>query len=370
MRGADFVVLVGVFGVAACGCQARGPSGDRSMSEPASPSVPSAPTARAAVAVERELQASRLSLPPRSRHLPGLAFGAGVLGRLREHDLQVLDDQTLEEVATVPLQQPRAVLGMADGALVALGGDGLVRWVQGERPVVSPRPVLFPGAELYPDARRGDVLWILEPDSAPPKLSSYLLGATSSFGVRVPEQVIELRGPRGGTFGVTREGVWLYVTLGEVERFAPSGPRLTSLRADGDVPSFVLPARRVDQSYWLDDKGGMIRALVSPSFRALRRVSARGAPYVADVGDEGRLLALVSVNGPGPRFELSLFDAELSERGRAVLPAESPTGQSDWVRVVTRNQELAASPRAARVAVGGPDRLTIFDGSGNVVLSK
>jgi hypothetical protein len=372
MRGAAFGVLACTLGVAVCSCRSTSTSHRTDDVRPvASSDLATAPSASALTALQLELQTKRLALPPRRRHLPRLAFGAGAVGRLRDDALQVLDDRTLEELATVPLEQPSALVAMADGALVAVGSGAVVRWERGKR--VGPplaRLMLLPGAEIYPDARQGDLLWVLEPDATPPLLRRYRLGETFHSGIMLAEQTIELAGPRGGTFGVTREGVWLYVTPGRAERFAPSGLGLPGLRlADAAVPSWSLPARRVDQSLWLDEAGTLTRALVSPVFKSLARVSVPGATYAADVGDEGRLVALVVVAGAGPRFELALLDGELRARGRATLPAESPTGGTDWVAVVTRNQELAVAPRGSRVAVGGPDRLAIYDELGKLTLS-
>lgn len=372
MRASASVVFVCTFGVAAWGC--RNEPSPRPHAEaapaPASGTATASPSASAIVAARQDLQKT-LALPPRRAHLPRLAFGAKAVGRLRDQDVQVLDDATLVELALIPLEEPRALLAMADGALVALGGGGLVRWERDKRSVPSSaRLMLLPGAEVYPDARQADLLWVLEPESVPPTLRSYRLGTSSLSGVLIPEQTIELAGPRGGTFGVTREGVWLYVTAGRAERFAPSGAKLPGLHwRDSAVPSWSLPARRLDQSLWLDEAGTVTRALTSPVFKKLSSARHRGATYAADVGDEGKLLALVAVTGVGPQLELALFDAELNERGRAPLTTASPTGGNDWVSVVTRNVELAVAPRAPRVAVGGPDRLTIYDGVGQVVLS-
>jgi hypothetical protein len=93
------------------------------------------------------------------------------------------------------------------------------------------------------------------------------------------------------------------------------------------------------------------------------------APFAAAVADEGRLLAIIAVVGEGPTFELRLFDEALSEQGRALLPAEPPTGRDDWVQVVTRNLHLSAAPRERLLAVGGPDRVLIFDARAKQVLS-
>jgi hypothetical protein len=75
------------------------------------------------------------------------------------------------------------------------------------------------------------------------------------------------------------------------------------------------------------------------------------------------------VTGEGPRFELQLLDGELSQLGRVVLPAEAPTGTDDWVKVVTANQRVAVAPREPRVAVGGPERVTIYDARATPIFS-
>ncbi|RYZ04111.1 MAG: hypothetical protein EOO73_24815 [Myxococcales bacterium] len=373
MRGSVIGVLACAWGVASASCRSTTPSPAQREEPPApSASAPSPSPSRAAIAaLERELQTTRLAIPARRRHLPRLAFGAGALARLRDHDVQVLDDQSLAELATLPLEQPRAVVSMADGAVVAVGGGGFARWERG-KPAAPPgaRIVLLPGAELYPDAREPDLLWVLEPDGEPPTLYGYRLGASSVSGLLAPERVVQLRSPRGGTFGVTREGVWLYLTPRRIERLAPSGLELPAIsQVTASTPGWALPARRVDQSLWVDEAGTLTRALVSPVFKSLGTARSVGAAYAADVGDEGRLLAVISVTGAGPRFELALFDGELRERGRSLLAGDAPNGESEWVRLVTRNRELAVAPRSARVAVGGPDRLTIFDGEASVVLS-
>jgi hypothetical protein len=131
----------------------------------------------------------------------------------------------------------------------------------------------------------------------------------------------------------------------------------------------MLPARRLDQSVWLDEAGQASRVLVSPSYKRLASVQLTGRAVDADVGDEGRLLAVLAVTGPGPRFELLLLDQGLAPLGRALLPSDAPTGADDWVRVVTENQSVAVAPRQAWVAVGGPQRLQIFDAHARAVFS-
>jgi hypothetical protein len=131
----------------------------------------------------------------------------------------------------------------------------------------------------------------------------------------------------------------------------------------------LLPSLRVDHGLWLTEAGELSRAQISPSFRRLEKTTLPGRVFAADVGDRGRLNAIIVVTGDGPRFELLLLDAALRPLARVPLPGEAPTGADDWVQVVSANQQLVASPRAPRVAVGGPSRATIFDASGKVILS-
>jgi hypothetical protein len=248
----------------------------------------------------------------------------------------------------------------------------VLRWELGKRNgALLPKPVLLPGAELFADAQLLDRFWVFEPQGTPPALSSYrLTTGAKDVSLLLPEQVIELASPRSGVFGATREGVWLYLTPGRAERFGPGGTKLAPLALGRTgLPTWALPARRLDQSLWLDAAGPLTRVLVSPTFKVLATQQLVGAAYSAAAGDEGQLLAVVEVTGEGPRFELELFDAQLARLARVVLPGEAPTGNEDWVRVVTQNQEVTVASRRPRVAVGGPDRFRIFDGAGHVIFS-
>jgi hypothetical protein len=330
------------------------------------------PSSSAARIVEKELQSRKLAVPARREHAPQLAFGNGVFGQLTDDALRIFDLRDFELLLSAPLEGPRALLVLANGALLAVGSRQLLRWEPGKtQPLVLPRPVLLPGAELYADAQAADLIWVFDPGSAgsPPTLSSFRLVA-SEDSVLLPEQTVELGSARGGSFGVTREGVWLYVTPGHGERFSPGGLRLPGLASSGIAPqAWVLQARRLDQSLWLDDAGRVSRVLVSPSFKALATTTLAGKAFAADVGDEGRVLAVSVVTGEGPRFELQLFNNELQQLALVVLPSDPPTGTEDWVKVVTENQTLAVAARAPRVAVGGPGRATIFDDRGQRIFS-
>ena len=334
-----------------------------------------APVSSEALAFEKSVQAKKLSLPARRIHSPQLAFGKGVLGQLGADALRVYDAADFRLLASEPLEGPRALLALADGSLLAIGAHHMLRWERDKKHAASlPRPVLLPGSQLYADAQRPDRLWVFDAeggvgDSHRPELLSYLL-KPGPRDLPLPEQSIELRSPRGGVFGVTREGTWLYVTAGLAERFSPGGLRLSGLTLSEPVsPTWLLPARRLDQSLWLDDSGRTSRAMVSPTYKLLTSVQLPGKTLDADVGDEGRLLAALVVTGEGPRFELLLLDPELGQLGRVVLPSDPPTGDDEWVKAVMENQTLAVAGRQPRVAVGGPSRLTIFDGIGRLIFS-
>jgi hypothetical protein len=295
-----------------------------------------------------------------------------VLGQLTDQALLVYDLAGFELVATVPLEQPRILLALADGALLAIGHRRMLRFEPANRRATPlPRPALLLGA-VYADAQLRDRIWVFDGDGSeaalgPPKLSAFRL-VESDKAVQLPEQTIELASPRGGVFGPTREGVWLYLTPKRGERLSPGGLRLPSLTlTDAALPVWVLPAPRLDQTLWLEESGALSRALVVPPFKRLLgpRGKLSGSPYSAAVADNGRLVAVSVVTGPGPRFELELFDPELRPVASVVLPSDSPTGADDWLKVVTANQALVASATKPMVAVGGPSRLLIFGAKGN-----
>jgi hypothetical protein len=134
---------------------------------------------------------------------------------------------------------------------------------------------------------------------------------------------------------------------------------------EAEPPTRVLPARRLDQAIFVEETGELSRALVVPPFKRLGKPARFAAnPYSVAVADEGRLIAATVVTGPGPRFELELLDDELRSLARVQLPSEPPTGDDDWLRVVTANQFVAASASRPLVAVGGPSRVALFNARG------
>jgi hypothetical protein len=327
-----------------------------------------APVNSAVVAFEKALQATKLSPPPRRTHAPQIAFGRGALGQLTPDSLRVFDESDFRLLATEPLESPRALLALADGSLLAIGARGMLHWERDKkRAKTLPRPVLLPGAHLYADAQRGDRFWVVDVQGesgdsrGPGVLHGYSL-QPSALPVLLPEQSIELTSPRGGVFGQTREGTWLYATAGRGERFSPGGLRLSGLNLGASaLPTWLLPARRLDQSVWLQDSGQVSRVLVSPTYKLLGAEQLPGRAVDADVGDDGQLVAVVVATGEGPRFELLVLDQKLAQLGRRVLPSDEPTGKDDWGKVVTENQSVVVSRLEPRIAVGGPSRLTIFD---------
>jgi hypothetical protein len=340
------------------------------------PRPSAAPVNSAVVAFEKGLQAKKLPPPPRRTRAPRLAFGKGVLGQLTADSLRVFDEVDFRLLATEPLESPRALLALADGSLLAFGARGMLHWEREKKHgKMLPRPVLLPSAHLYADAQRGDRFWVVDVEGkagdslGPGLLHGYRLDP-SGAPLLVPEQSIELTSPRGGVFGPTREGTWLYVTAGRGERLSPGGLRLSGLSlGDRAPPTWLLPARRLDQSLWVDDSGQVSRVLVSPTYKRLGDAQLPGRVVDADVGDDGQLLAVVVVTGEGPRFELLLLDQKLAPRGRVVLPSDEPTGNDDWVKVVTENQSVAVARLGARIAVGGPARLSIWDDEGKQLFS-
>jgi hypothetical protein len=343
------------------------------------PSSAARPVASEVLAIEKALRSRKLSLPALREHAPQLVFGKGTVGQLTKDALRVFDTGDFQLLADVPLESPRAVVALADGALLAIGAKSVVRWERGKRhPTTLPRPMLLPGAQVYADAQQPDALWVFDEQRHSSSAASAAAVATLQLyrllpageTVPLPEQNIELSSTLGGTFGVTREGVWLYVTSGHGERVGPSGTRLSKLSlGNAAAPTWVLPARRLDQSLWVAEDGQVSRVLVSPSYKPLETAQLGAKVLAADVGDEGRLLAAVLVTEAGPRFELALLDQELTPRGRVALPVDEPTTRDDWVKTVTENQQVAVATRAGLVAVGGPGRLMIFDASAKPVFS-
>jgi hypothetical protein len=338
------------------------------MSEAAPPTPRPIPSG--VVAAVKDVQARKLT-PGKLEQPPRVAFARGALGQLDDRGLRVFDDTSLALLGDEPLEGPRAVLALADGSLLAVGSREMLRWQREKRSMARlARPVVMPRAELHADAQQAEMLWVVERGSAslPAVLRRYRLDG-SARGVLLPESTIEAQSPGGGVFGVTREGVWLYLTAGHVARFGPGGARLAPVRSDPHLPAWALPARRLDQSLWIDEAGTVSRTLVSPTFKRLQTAQLAGPVLTADVGDEGRLLAAIVMTGAGPRFELELRDAELQLLARVPLPAEEPDGTDGWIQRVTQNRGLVADPRSGRVAVGGPSWGVVLSAQGERIFS-
>jgi hypothetical protein len=337
---------------------------------------PPRPINSAVLAFERTLQAQKLRPPARRVHEPQLAFGKGAFGQLTRDGFAVYDSGDFRLLTSQALESPRALVALADGSLLAIGARTMLRWERDKkRPTALPRPILLPGTQLYADAQQHDLLWTFDGESrggtdrAPATLRSYRLKPAEAQ-LLLPEQTVDLSSPRAGVFGVSREGVWLYATRGHVERYSPGGLRLPGFDCPNESPpTWIVPARRLDQSLWLEEQGSASRVLLGAGCKRLSSVSLGGALVDVAGGDEGRLLALVLVTGPGPRFELSLLNQDLEPLGRGTLPSDPPTGGDDWVKVVTENQTVVVAPREPRVAVGGPLRVSIFDARGASLFS-
>jgi hypothetical protein len=387
--GVAFVITALWLGPSACQRQAPGleregpraaPPGSQSTPQPAPTRLEAqpelrqpAPIASEARALARDIQASKLQLAPERSREPRITFGDGVVAQLTASELVVRSDTDFEVVLRRPLAGPRLVLPLADSSLLVVGARELLHFEpKNKRVKALARPVLLPGTELLPDAIAADRVWIFDPGGGqsaptPPTLSSVQLDPEAQ-GILLPSQTLELEPGGPGVLGATREGVWIHWAAKTAQRFGPGGARLPGLKLP-ELPKLLwaLPARRLDQCYLFDEQGGVFKAVVSPTFRKLSGIQLQGQPLSADVGDEGRLLAVVVVAGAGPRFELQLFDADLKELARVPLPAEMPTGDEEWVRVVTENQGVSVASRRPLVALGGPARLLILDGHGKQI---
>ena len=335
----------------------------------AAPAIPSAVTA-----FERQLRETKLSLPPRVEHEPRLVFARDVVAQLTRDSLRLRSVKDFGELLREPLEKPRAVLALVDGSVLAFGSHQLLYWQPGWKRCKSlARPSLLPFVHVYADAQRADHYWVFDGDGGrdrgAPVLLSYRLNLEADGegeGVPLPEETFELVSPRGGVLGVSREGVWLYATPGQLERRAPGGLRLTGASLpEQPLPTWLAPAPRLDQAFWVKATGEARRVLLVPDFKPLGgTIALPGKPIALEVGDSGNLLASVLVAPGALHFDLDLRDAELRPLAQVPLPGDDPTLDEDWVAAVTENQRLAVTPGGRYIAVGGPDRLAIFDAAG------
>jgi hypothetical protein len=357
-----FVVLTVLL---AFGCER-----ERTVERPdASPSLaPSGPSpgARVAASVVASVRARELRVGAPPWQLQPLAFGRNLLVRLAADRVEAYSMPAAERLFEVPFEKPRGTVEIAGGSLVVVGAGSSLRIDPGAKEPVRLSGVPFlPGTVLVPDRKDSSGLWLVH--SAARVLARHVLDISGKQSIHA---VVPLADYDGGPITAMRDGALIYRAGTGVRRALPGG-RAHPFSCD-IVPWRLLPGRRVDQAWAIDETGNVELWQVGDRIAVLARHALGAAPF--DVATDGQYLAAVVVEegtGAPRRFRLVV----LSEKGEQLLGndlgAEPPAEGDRWAALAGQDRHVALSDAEALVAVGGPGGMRVLEiPSGRVVLSR
>ena len=302
----------------------------------------------------------KMKLGLRREPASDVAFGKGRLGVLTDDSLIVRDVTRFSEALRLPLAAPRALVGLADGSLFAIGGGRSLRLLPHDtKPLAVPRIILFPESSLFGDRRAPDRVWVL------PALGKTLFGYDAIGGpgpLLVATEWIDLDGYDRRSFASVRDGSFIYSTPSGPTQFYGKGKKevLSAASAGMDHGFRLMPASRPDTVWVVAEKRARLFRILAGKFVRLKDIALGAEPY--DAVAEGELLAVLELLQPDDApwtFALEVFDVGGGRRCNVSLPADETWGE-DWVARMVQNRGLAMSADPPLVAVGGPTHLDVF----------
>jgi len=324
------------------------PSADKRQPPP-TPSV---------VVLQRETQ---LEIPARREDAQRIAFSRRRLAVLGDERWVVWDLASWKLLASIPVQQPRRLAVMADGAFVVAAGDVTLRLEQHEtQPALLPRLLLLPRSHLWPDRRAALTLWV----PVGRTLYQYQLpGPDNPPATRlVPSAEHPLPDCDEQGFVGLNDGSFLFTAGSDLTRFFPAGK---SVKGPAPVDSAnvwrLLPAPRIDRA-WLATVDGNLKLLdFNRDFAVVGSLQLGETPF--DIAVDGERMAVVSTTqGPNQprRWAVTLLDTEGKRLFEHELPPAQRPDQDDWVAQEIRNRGVVLAPNRPWLAVGGPDSVTVW----------
>jgi hypothetical protein len=274
----------------------------------------------------------------------------------------VWERKNWKRVAKVHVEQPRAVVTMADGAFVVATGRGTLRLEQHETtPARLPRLMLLPGSQVWPDRRDPRALWVPLGQA----LHQYVLpGPEDPVPHRlVPAASHPMSEYDGHAFAGLKDGSFLYPTRGDLVRFFPGGK---STRGPAPIPGNdvwrLLSARRIDRAWVAEPNGTLHLVEFVAHFPVVRELEVAGNLHDIAVNDQH--IAVVRIRSPANqarRWSVAVLDLEGRPSFEHPLPAGPPPDTEDWVARETLNRGIVLAPDDRCVAVGGPTWLSVWE---------
>lgn len=313
-----------------------------------------APIASAVIEI-RERALSLAAPPLLPRHL---AFGKGFVVQVGAAETIVRSSSTGEELARVPLREPRAATGLPGGSALVLTLDGSFRFDPGQaRPHKLSRLSLLPGFVIESRRDRQDTLWVLQAN----RLQSYSLAPDTE--IALPNER-ELPAFDGRAFTTLRDGSLLYTTDdgSAVVHSGGFGP-LHTYRLPGPAPIWRLAAAdRIDRA-WVARASGEVQLVgLSPRLEVAKVIHTNVKPF--DFAGSPNGFAVVSVReraGEPREFSLNVFTTVGTQTYSHTLGTVPVTSDPDWASQASADKEVVLGEHPLRIAVGGARSLRVFD---------
>lgn len=344
------------------------PDNDPRLTPPSAMSVVPPPAASASAGPKYRSSSLGLAIAARRGPSPWLSAGKGQLCQLTEGALLSRQLTKPGEAAREPLSNGRMVLSLKNGRCMVATLNELIMPAVGTRESQRarrlPRFSLMPGTRAFGDRQDEERLWVHH--SHDPTLYRYSLEKAEG-ALLVPEDFVELADYDGKAFLGLRDGSFLYTAGKELRRFFPQGRKqqLGPQKGSAGVLRLLL-ARRIDQA-WVVREDGLASLVTLTATLPWSRSHRLGSKLLTVASSERHLAALDLKSAPGePRvWRLRVYGEKKEE---AIFEAEVPADPGDdgrvgpaWVEAATRNLGVVLTDKPARVAVGGPERMLVWD---------
>jgi hypothetical protein len=301
-----------------------------------------------------------MKLGPERVHEPGVAIGKGRVGVLVHDALVVRDTTKLEQVASIPMHDPRALVVTADGSLLAADEVHTVWLLAHDKKPRKLRPiVLLSQSMVFPDRGTPARVWVVAAGGS--TLFQYALGS-SDFPVLLAQDWAPVDGYDGRLFGSLRDGSFMYSTATGFRRFF--GGAYKEEVEGGTRDAFrLLPASRVDTLWLVTTSRAVLYRLVAGKLYELRSIML--STMALDVDADGEYLAVLELAQPDNApwtMVLEVFDVNGARHVRESFPTTESLSSRHWVAALLRNRRLSirADDENPLVALGGPDELHLL----------
>ncbi|MGE0326769.1 MAG: hypothetical protein AB7S68_30860, partial [Polyangiaceae bacterium] len=302
--------------------------------------------------------------------------------RVARDEVEAFSISPLQRVSSEPLPGARYGLALKDGAFVGLGTRELLFLPNPDTrrdddvQMRTPRVSVFPGSQLFADRREERDIWVHHPFDS----SLYRYEVAPSASVLLPmKEVVELKDYDHGAFAGLANGSFVYSVGKQIYQIYPGG----DAKKLGDLSELqakvwrILPTQRIDQAWVMDETGKAVRVNLADHLRVSSTLSSPAAksedgavasephkPF--DTLSSGRYIArlLVASGKNGRTWKLIVNDLagkRILEEDLPPDPFDDGKAYDDWVEQVTKNFDLALADTPPLVAVGGPNRITLWD---------